>query len=767
MTAPSRREGLGMRLSSVQAALESNFGWLPSGEGLPEASWQRRHRWLCAIVVAHALVLPLYGIRQGRPLGHALCEGLLLSSFAMLAAIPQLGRPLRSLVTVIGLVSASAVFVHLGGGVVELHFHVFVVIVLVSIYQAWQPLALALGVVIVHNLGLTAVAPELIYNHPAALDRPWAFSALHISFVLAASSASLVTMRLDEQALIQQRRAHRELERLSHELSSAQQIAAVGSWDFNRATRELWWSAEMHRIAGIDLDQTPTVETFLDAAHPDDREEVAHRFLELARDHKNLDDRFRLRRPDGEVLVVDIRGGAVTGPDGEERLIGTCQDVTSQVRLEREIEFRADYDVLTGLPNRSHFLRLLAETGARKESPDGDEPFVICLDLDDFQTVNDTLGHGIGDRVLVEVADRLRAVLRPGDVLARIGGDEFAVLSRGATAEDAQALGAQLLAAFETPITTTEGSLAVHASLGIGSPPYEDLGSLLQHAEIALSDAKLQARGSARQFTPDMRVRLTERARLESELDEAIGQGQLIVQYQPVYDLTTHALTDLEALVRWEHPTRGRLGPGEFIQLAEETGLIRRLGSFVLDRALQDLAAVSSHLNDEVGINVNVSPQQLGKELLAEVPEVLARSGIAPDRLSLEITESTLMDPTGGMIDVLQQLRRSGVKIAIDDFGTGYSSLAYLRQLPIDRLKIDRSFVRELDHGASDEALVATIVELARILDLDTVAEGIESPCQAELLAQLGCVHGQGFYLARPCDIADLPLLNQAATAAS
>ncbi len=745
------------RLRSLPRAAAKTSRRLPTGDQLSEESWHRRHRWLCTLVWAHAVLLPIYGVLQGEALGHAVLEGgVLLGGLAALAGSSRLARRTRSMLATAGLVSASAVLVHFAGGLIEMHFHFFVVIVLVSLYQAWHPFLLALLVVSLHHGILGTVAPQTVYNHAAAVERPWLFGLLHAAFVLAASLACLVTWRLNEDALAGERRARHDLERLSQELSSAQQIASVGSWDWNRTTGEVWWSEEMHRIAGVPLDQPPSVATFLSLVHPEERATVDGLLRDAASGSGRLDYRARLLRADGEVVIVHCRGGAITGPEGDVRIIGTCQDVTSQVRMEREIEFRAHYDALTGLPNRARFLRLLGEATAATRAR-VDQVFVLCLDLDDFKTVNDTLGHSTGDRVLVEVADRLRTTIRPGDVVARLGGDEFAILLYDVDPEVARTVAARLLEALEAPVGTDQGSLAIRGSIGAaGSTRSEDPEVLLQHADIALYAAKDEAPGTVRVFAPDMLVRLTERAQLESELAIALEHDQLVVHYQPVYDLRTRRASDLEALVRWQHPTRGLLGPGEFIELAEQTGLIRGLGRQVLERALTDLAAYAAELGPEVGVSVNVSAQQSGAELLQHVPAALAASGIAAHRLTLEITESTLMDPTGDLIEALSSLRRTGVKVAIDDFGTGYSSLAYLRELPIDRLKIDRSFIRELDGGPGDTALVATIIDLARILELDTVAEGIETARQADLLGELGCAHGQGFHLARPGPLVDL-----------
>ena len=730
---------------------------LPTGDRLPESGWHRRHRWICAVLWIHVVLVPLYGAFQSEPLSHALLEGALLpGALAALAAHHRFRRTLRSILATAGLIASSAALVHLSGGLIEMHFHFLVVVVLVSLYQTWQPFLIGLVAVLLHHGVVGTLTPHAVYNHPAAIEHPWAYGALHAGFVLALGLICLATWRLNESALAGERQAREDLERLSYDLAAAQQIAGVGSWDWSSSNDQVWWSRQMYRIAGVSTELQPSISLFLDLVHHEDRDEVTAALQGALEGVGHPDVRCRLVRPDGDIRIIHCRAGAVTDLGDHLRAVGTCQDITDQARLEHEIEYRAHHDPLTGLPNRTRFLHLVGEATSAP-STSGEQAFVLCLDLDDFKTVNDTLGHSIGDRLLIEVADRLQSVVRPGDVTARLGGDEFAVLLDRATPDLAHTIATRLLATLESPFTTGGNHLVVRASLGVASTARgADPEQLLQHADIALYAAKAQAPGTVSHFDPQMLTRVTERANLESELATAIAEDELVVHYQPLFDLHHGLLRDVEALVRWQHPRRGLLGPGEFIPLAEETGLICELGRYVLDRALTEVGALSRTLERRIGVSVNVATQQLGGDLVAQVPRALARSGVRAQDLTLEITESTLMDPMKGEITALRQLRDQGVKIAIDDFGTGYSSLAYLRQLPIDRLKIDRAFVQELDGGDNDDALVATIISLASTLGLDTVAEGIESARQVERLIDLGCVHGQGFHLARPAPLEDL-----------
>jgi len=396
-------------------------------------------------------------------------------------------------------------------------------------------------------------------------------------------------------------------------------------------------------------------------------------------------------------------------------------------------------DSLTGLPNRSLFERRIAETLA------ADVPAVVAfLDLDDFKRVNDSLGHAAGDRLLQIAAERLRNALRAGDVVARLGGDEFAILATDV--EDVDALVARLFDVLAAPVMLEGKRLHLRASVGIAST---DTGSeLLRNADLAMYAAKASGTNRCAIFTDDMHVHAVERLDRREQLERAIENEELVLHYQPIVDLDLGRVAGFEALVRWQHPERGLLGPGEFIPLAEETGLIVALGRWVLREAARQAARWAG----APYLSVNVASAQLEQEgFVDEVACALADGGLPAGRLMLEVTESSLVGDAEA--ERLQALRRLGVRLAIDDFGTGYSSLSYLRRFPMDVLKIDRSFTRD---ACDDSALLEAIVAMGESLGLVLIPEGIEEPEQAEALRALGCRLGQGYLFGRPVPASEL-----------
>ena len=384
---------------------------------------------------------------------------------------------------------------------------------------------------------------------------------------------------------------------------------------------------------------------------------------------------------------------------------------------------------------------------------------VLCLDLDRFKPVNDTLGHPVGDALLRAVAARLLACVREGDTAARLGGDEFAVLQAGAgQPEAAGALARRLVEALSAPYEVLGHQVVVGASVGVALAPGDgrDPDELLKRADMALYRAKADGRGTFRSFEPGMDARLQARRLLELDLRKALAAGELELHYQPLVDLRTGAVSALEALLRWRHPARGLVPPGEFVPLAEEIGLIVPVGGWVLRRACADAAGWPGG----VRVAVNLSAAQFrGRELVAAVVGALAAAGLAPARLELEITETVLLRDGEATLATLRELRALGVRIAMDDFGTGYSSLGYLRSFPFDKIKIDRCFVRDLGASADCEAIVRAVTGLGGSLGIATTAEGVETEEQLERLRAEGCDEAQGFHLGRPMPAADVRAL--------
>ena len=413
-----------------------------------------------------------------------------------------------------------------------------------------------------------------------------------------------------------------------------------------------------------------------------------------------------------------------------------------------DLEHQAFHDTLTGLPNRSLFHDRLLHAIARQDR-DHRPLAVLLVDLDDFKTVNDSLGHAAGDELLMFVADSLRASLRPGDTAARLGGDEFAVLvedMRGRA--DAVRVAERILSSLTKKLLIEGKEVFVNGSVGIAITHGGDSADdVLRNADVAMYAAKGDGKGRFQIFDGAMHEGVMERLDLKADLQRAVERGEFVVHYQPLFDLATGRVLSAEALVRWNHPTRGEVLPGEFIPLAEETGLVLQIGRFVLEETCRQLRWWQMQYDPDFGVSVNLSGRQLQEpHIVSMVQEVLQSGPIAGSSLTLELTESVLMKDTNATVEKLNGLRSLGVHLAIDDFGTGYSSLAYLRQFPIETIKIDRSFVSSVADGPEDSALARAVIKLADTLGMKTVAEGVETKAQAEQLAVLGCQVGQGFY---------------------
>ena len=501
--------------------------------------------------------------------------------------------------------------------------------------------------------------------------------------------------------------------------------------------------------------------------HPDDRH-----LLELLCQPGGPDGgELRFCRADGEVRWFEVRASHL--PDDPE-IAGTVingRDVTEQKQLEAELRHQALHDTLTGLANRALFNDRVGHALAR-HARSGDAVAVLLIDLDDFKSVNDVFGHGTGDELLAEVATRLLGAVRRGDTVARLGGDEFAILLdpplRGGEAElVAERIVGTMSAAFELPT----GGHAVGASVGIAfARADKSPEELLRDADLAMYVAKQQGKGRSVTFEEGMHHEAQERLALTSELAAAVQAGdQLVLHYQPIVRLDTEEAVGVEALVRWQHPTRGTIPPLSFIPLAEDSGLIVEIGRHVLREATRQLAAwaaLDARLG-ELTMSVNVSARQLEEPgFVDEVRAALEGAGLSAGALVLELTESVLLQQADAILDRLVELRALGVRIAIDDFGTGYSSLGYLKRLPVDLLKVDRGFTVDLAGEGRHLALAEAIVRIGASLELETVAEGIEQSLELEHLRGLRCTYGQGFLFARPLPADDcLELLRAGARA--
>ena len=505
-------------------------------------------------------------------------------------------------------------------------------------------------------------------------------------------------------------------------------------------------SPSVTRVLGYD----PSVmlgSTVSELLHPDDRGRAATFFSTAAQEPGVTGPvEWRFSQPDGSWLHAEILATNLLHDATVNGVVLNTRDVSERRRLEEQLTHQAFHDPLTGLANRALFRDRVSHALALAQRR-GSPVTVVFLDLDDFKKVNDSLGHGEGDRLLIAVAERFLACARSADTVARLGGDEFAILIEGA--EGGDGLPERLAAAMSHPFSLSGNQVRATASIGVAAAsPGDRADDLLRNADMAMYAAKRHGKGRAETYESRMYADVRERLDLEAALRDAIEGQQLILAYQPIVNLQTGAIYGLEALVRWEHPRFGRLPPQHFIPLAEETGLIAQLGSWVLGEACRQLQLwQAAHPRLSLAVAINISGRQLqGSGLADALRRTLTSSSVDPSSVVLEITESVLMQQTDPVLERLQQLKALGVRLAIDDFGTGYSSLSYLQRFPIDILKIAKPFVDEVGHGVDRSALARAIVGLGDTLKLQTIAEGIERAEQRAALIELGCTLGQGYH---------------------
>lgn len=432
----------------------------------------------------------------------------------------------------------------------------------------------------------------------------------------------------------------------------------------------------------------------------------------------------------------------------------TISDVTRHAELQRQLSHQAFHDSLTALPNRALFIDRVEHSLARHERSGPNQVAVLFLDVDDFKSINDGLGHSAGDELLVSIGQRLRTCMRPGDTIARLGGDEFAVLIDGdAALPECVSIAERILEILRLPLSVQDYDLSVQASIGIAiAHPDSTPHSLLRDADIAMYEAKDTGKGRYGVFDPEMREAATELLALRTDLSRALERGELRLVYQPIVQLASEQISGAEALLRWEHPKHGNIGPDQFIPIAEQSGLILPIGRWVLEQACVEAATWQTQSHRPT-ISVNASGVQFrDRTLVDDITRALAISGLDPSLLTIEITETVLMDDTEKAKAILEAVSDLGVRLAIDDFGTGYCSLAYIRNFPVDIIKIDRAFVSELAEPTTQGGLAENILAMTDNLQLPTVAEGIEEQAQAERLRTLNCQYGQGFHFARPLE---------------
>jgi diguanylate cyclase (GGDEF)-like protein/PAS domain S-box-containing protein len=513
-------------------------------------------------------------------------------------------------------------------------------------------------------------------------------------------------------------------------------------------------SAALRHLLGFDPVESAGRNVF-DLVHKDDAEHVRAAFRRLTETRALTEPvEFRLRHRDGSWRTFESLGTNCLDNPHIRGLVWNSRDVTDRKVIQQRIQHLAYHDNLTGLPNRGLLQDRLARSIARAERA-GKKVAVLFIDLDNFKNINDTLGHDVGDELLRQVSRRLSDCVRLEDTIARQGGDEFIVLLDSLDdGRNASIVAQKVLNQLRLPLNLGGTEQHVSGSVGIAVYPEDgrDAQTLMKNADTAMFHGKGLGKNTYQYFTPQMNIAVKRRMMLESALRRAVLQKDFVLHYQPQIDLETGEIIACEALVRWKTEDSGTVMPGDFIPLAEETGLINEIGEWVLQescrqaREWQDMG-MAGHRR----MAVNLSARQFAdKGFLEMVTRVLTETGLAPSCLELEITESQVMRQTDGMIQLLNKLSEMGVQLAIDDFGTGYSSLSYLKRLPIQKLKIDQSFIRDITVDPNDTAIVVAIINMARSLDLETIAEGVETAGQLALLRAKGCRVGQGFFFAAP-----------------
>ena len=895
---------------------------LPSGNTLPLAIWRRRHRALLSLLWLLAAGLTAFALLSGYGIVHSFQEGAIVAAFAVAAMAAGRHQRLASTLVSVGLMSASAVLVHISGGMIEAHFLFFVLILLLTLYEDWVPFLLAAAYVLLHHGVAGTLDPGSVYNHPDAIAHPWKWAGIHALFITGAGLAGVTAWRLNEDYRVETQEAFEKARKSERSLAEAQQLASIGSFEWDLASDQMDWSDELYRVFGADPGALkPSYESYLAGVHAEDRERVEGSLAKALQTAASFSNQYRYVRADGAVRTFHARGEVIADADGRPaKLVGTCQDITERERaqaqamqraeaqaavadlgekalegieltallreavsavsrviaveiaavvesapegfivraavgpgadlvgahvpggkrsqagytvssdrpvivrdweledrfekpsvlerararsgatvvisgadgpfgvlgiqsldrrefdgddvnflqsvahvlataierrgVEEEIRHQAVHDPLTGLPNRNLFVdrvaQALAHAGRRHTSI-----AVLFLDLDQFKLVNDSLGHEAGDELLRAVAPRISGALRAGDTVARFGGDEFGVLIDELEGErDATRAAERIAAALSRPFVLRGREHFVTATVGIaiGAGP-ESPETLIRDADAAMYRAKDRGRGRYEIFDEVMRANVVEHLRIENDLRVALERRQLRLHYQPVVSLQTGAIESAEALLRWQHPERGLMAPGQFIPLAEECGLIVPVGAWVLEEACRHAASWHEARPDEapLGISVNLSARQIADPgLLVMIERVLEDTRLDPMSLRLEVTETALVEEGESSFTTLKRLKALGIGLVLDDFGTGFSSLGYLKRFPFDALKVDRSFIERLGEEPADTAIVGAVTGIADALGLKVVAEGVETEEQLEAARGLGCHYAQGFYFARP-----------------
>lgn len=568
------------------------------------------------------------------------------------------------------------------------------------------------------------------------------------------AAVSVVVRDIDER-----KQAEQALERSEQRYALAAMGTNDGLWDWDMLSNEVYYSPRWKSILGYNEDElAPTIQSWTDLIHPEDiaqfRTDLA---FHLAGQAEKLINEHRVLTRDGGERWVLCRGVAVRDSEGRAiRVAGSLSDITKQKRSEAELIEQAHHDRLTGLPNRTLFMEILRTSLERTKRNKSYNFAVLFLDFDRFKVINDSLGHEYGDMLLVSIAQQLRVQLRTVDAAARLGGDEFVVLLDGINGlSGAIEVADRLLNTFAKPHSLGGHEVISTASIGIVTSDgvYDRPEELIRDADNAMYQAKASGRARYVVFDEQMHAKALQRLNLEKDMRRAIVLGQMRLVYQPIVALDNGRLMGFEALLRWEHPELGPVSPDQFIQIAEETGEIVAVGTWVLEQACRQLVAWKQNLPEAANlfVNVNISKRQVAQpDVVAKLTQIFRETGVHPGDIKLEITESVIMDDRHGITPVLDEIRSMGVQLAMDDFGTGHSSLSCLHSFPIDVLKIDREFIKNMEQRFEYSAVIQAIVTLAHTLGISVVAEGLETAEQVAQLQALECDHAQGYYFARP-----------------
>jgi diguanylate cyclase (GGDEF)-like protein/PAS domain S-box-containing protein len=534
-------------------------------------------------------------------------------------------------------------------------------------------------------------------------------------------------------------------------------MAHVGSLEYSADLGSIWHSQELARIVGLGPGESLSWEGMLERTHPEDRDLVRRVWQSLRTGAGFADVEYRLLRPDGGQRWLHSRIRSVDAPDGKPlQFLDTVLDITERKDAEQVLEWQARHDALTGLPNRYWITEVLQGFLDR-----GCRPAVMFVDIDRFKLVNDGIGHSGGDRTLMLVGERLQKAVRAGDTVGRFGGDEFIIVCENMGMRAAQVLAARIRDCVRSPFEIEERQIFLNVSVGIAlAGPDDTAQSMLGGADTAMYRAKSAGGDASVMYHSRMTRRASGRLDLESDLRLALDRGELRLNYQPIINLESDVALGFEALLRWEHPDHGLISPEAFIPIAEETGLIIPIGTWLLKEALRQGQVWRQQTSGAANLTmaVNISGRQLVAKDFPDIVEAAIReSGIDAEAVHLEITETVLMDEPDLPRETLQRLSRLGVCLSIDDFGTGYSSLSYLKWLTAKTLKIDRTFIRELGEDPRAGTVIELVLGMAKSLRLDVVAEGVETPAQLGELRRLGVTRAQGFLWSKPIPSEHVP----------